>query len=146
MSRLVHLRAEQIFKAQCAEIDALIEFSLARIPLQVRQMTVWQLETEGDKDIVQPLYEEISTRKQILSVSSSCQTPTYTARKRSREDFENAELVGKIKAQLHLEPQHIILPTAMEFGQLAGPKKSQIVNILGAIISTYENLDADLGN
>lgn len=104
---------------QLAQVDALVEFTLATISKERKN---------GMKD---------------ANVSTSSQTPTYTARKRSRLDLENEELTSRIRSQLLHEPQHIILPASAEYGQLPPAKKTQIVSILNAIVTTYQNIDQE---
>ena len=71
------------------------------------------------------------------------QTPVYTTHKRTRSEMENAELASKIRSQLAQEPQHVILPATSEYAEMPPNKKHQIVNILNAIVSTYEDIVAN---
>ncbi len=57
--------------------------------------------------------------------------------------MENAELASKIRTQLSQEPQHVILPATSEYVDMPPNKKQQIVNILNAIVSTYEGIVAE---
>lgn len=71
------------------------------------------------------------------------QTPVYTTHKRSRSEMENAELTSKIRSQLAQESQHVILPATNEYVDMPPNKKQQIVNILNAIVSAYEDIVAE---
>jgi hypothetical protein len=57
--------------------------------------------------------------------------------------MENAELASKIRSQLAQESQHVILPATNEYVDMPPNKKQQIVNILNAIVSAYEDIVAE---
>lgn len=139
LGRLLRLRAEQIRSQKIAEIDAIVDFSIAKLPLKIRSMSVADFAKVKNDDALwtSDEYGKAPTRRREYQT----QTPTYTAKKRSREDFENEQLTSKIRTQINLESQHIILPATSEYIGMPPPKKQQIVTILNAIISTYESIE-----
>ena len=162
MERLFELRTDQISALKKAEIDDAVTFAIERLPPACRGMRL--------RDFARSANMTMSDMKVLLfppdykcvdrgtKKSGACQTtpppsrrtqehqtqtPVYTTHKRSRSEMENAELASKIRTQLSQEPQHVILPATSEYVDMPPNKKQQIVNILNAIVSTYEGIVAE---
>lgn len=166
MERLFELRTDQIVSAKKAGIDHIVEYTIERIPPACRSMRLvdyMRASSMTMTDMNVQLFPINYIREKELgakggSKKSGCcqttpprkrltqehqtQTPVYTTHKRSRAEMENQELVSKIKTQLANEPQHVILPATGEYMEMPPNKKHQIVNILNAIVSTYEDINA----
>ena len=157
MSGLARLRVKQVCNLKSMEVDAVVEFMLARLPTGVRRMKVSDLakidqtanNLEFSLDDQHPILRKLSfscqtsPEQRVAKREHQTQTPVYTARKRSRTDVDAADLASKIRSQLAVESQHIILPMTSEYVEMPPVKKHQIVNILNAIVATYEGEDLD---
>ena len=160
MERLFLLRTDQIVRRQCSEIDDVVEYAIERLPPATRNMRLvdfLKASTNESLAIFPRDYVAVpsGSRGGGNKLSFSCQTsppkggtkrehqtqtPVYTAVKRSRAEMENVDLASKIRSQLAHEAQHVILPTTSEYVDMPPAKKHQIVNILNAIVSTYEDI------
>ena len=162
MERLLRLRTDQIAVAKKTEIDHIVEFAIERLPPALRSMPLQDYMRGANMTIADasallfpPGYSGPSTASRTGKKSFCCQTtpqqkrttkehqtqtPVYTAHKRSRAEMENVELASKIRSQLAVEAQHVILPATGEYCEMPPSKKHQIVNILNAIVSTYEDI------
>ena len=165
MDRLFRLRTDQIVSAKKAEIDNAVEYAIERLAPGSRTMKLsdfMRSSTMTMQDmnclIFPSNYRAVESKagpkksgccqttppRKRVTQEHQTQTPVYTTHKRSRAEMENAELVSKIKNQLAVEPQHVILPATGEYMDMPPNKKHQIVNILNAIVSTYEDINATL--
>jgi len=160
--RLAQLRIGRSVAIKCLEIDSLVEYTVEKIPPQVRSMKLADfslLSTERQHQLITcsvfPAdYKGGDTGVRAMSSQTSprggktdnhSQTPTYTAVKRQRSEMESdGKLTSKIRNQLSQQSQHIILPNTTEFVEMGHAKKQQIMGILNAIVSTYEDLDDTL--
>ncbi len=173
MGRLFRLRTDQIASLKKAEIDQAVEFAIERLAPACREMRVVDFLQSSNMTITDMnillfpsdyngRHLDNSHRMQAPKTKSkksgSCQTtpppsrktqehqtqtPVYTTHKRSRSEMENAELASKIRSQLAQESQHVILPATNEYVDMPPNKKQQIVNILNAIVSAYEDIVAE---
>jgi hypothetical protein len=151
MMRLAQLRIGRNVSMRCSEIDLLIDYTVERIPPQVRSMKLADfalLSSERQHQLIAGSvfpadYTGQSQRNVTKSRSDNhSQTPTYTAVKRQRSEMESdGKLTTKIRSQLAQQSQHIILPNTAEYLEMAPAKKQQIMGILNAIVNTYEDLD-----
>jgi hypothetical protein len=165
MERLFELRTDQIVRNKCNEIDNIVEYTIERLPPDIRSLKLIDLaEKDESKDgfwFPSNFEGKKQSSKRIGKQSFCCQTspprqvtrehqtqtPVYTTHKRSRSEMENAELANKIRTQLAQESQHVILPATSEYVEMPPSKKHQIVSILNAIVSTYEDIvDAGIRN
>lgn len=152
MERLFLLRTDQIVQNKLNEIDNIVEYSIERLPPSIRSMklTDYLEDSKGMSGFFPMNYEGKRKCKHSFSCQTSptrqvtrehqTQTPVYTTHKRSRSEMENAELASKIRSQLAQESQHVILPATSEYVEMPPSKKNQIVSILNAIVSTYEDI------
>lgn len=173
MTRLMRLRMDQIAALKKAEIDQAVEFAIERLAPACREMRVRDFLQSSNMTITDMnilLFPSDYQGRSLDSTqrapaprtgskkSGSCQTtpppsrktqehqtqtPVYTTHKRSRSEMENAELASKIRSQLAQESQHVILPATGEYVEMPPNKKQQIVNILNAIVSAYEDIVAE---
>jgi hypothetical protein len=167
IDRLFRLRTDQIAAIKKAEIDHAVEYSIERLPPACRSMRLVDYIRSSNMTISDmnylvfpPNYEEKRKKmsgscqttppKRKTTQEHQTQTPVYTTHKRTRTEMENAELASKIRSQLAQEAQHVILPATGEYSEMPPNKKHQIVNILNAIVSTYEEIvaidDGDVSN
>lgn len=160
MVRLAELRVSRTVAMRCAEIDLVIDYTVERIPPQIRSMKLADfalLSLERQHQVIAcsifPADYTGSVESQRNAISQTSrpkprsdnhsQTPTYTAVKRQRSDMESdGKLTTKIRTQLAQQSQHIILPNTAEYLEMAPAKKQQIMGILNAIVNTYEDLDS----
>jgi hypothetical protein len=161
MERLFRLRTDQIANLKKIEIDQAVEYAVERLPPACREMRLSDFMRNSNMTMTDMncllFPSNYDSRSDAKKKSGCCQTtpppkrktqehqtqtPVYTTHKRSRAEMENAELVSKIKTQLANEPQHVILPATGEYAEMPPNKKHQIVNILNAIVSTYEDIVA----
>lgn len=153
MEHLLNLRADQLCDAKCREIEHAVEYSIASLPPAVREMKFSDFVRMAHPSLMVFPMDFVAPRnkaKQSFSCQTSpqatgrrehqTQTPVYTAHKRSRSDMENGEVASKIRTQLATESQHVILPATSEYVDMPPSKKQQIVSILNAIVSTYEDI------
>ncbi len=151
MMRLAELRISRSVSSKCLEIDTLIDYSIERIPPQIRSMKLSDfalLSTDRQNQLITcsvfpaDYTGNSTTKRSLQKTDNHSQTPTYTAVKRQRSEMESdGKLCTKIRTQLAQQSQHIILPHTAEFLDMTVAKKQQIMSILNAIISTYEDLE-----
>lgn len=156
--RLLKLRTDQIAQLQKTQIDHIVEFAVERMPPALRSMRLSDYVRTANMTFADASalhfpsgYTGPPRGKKSFSGQTTpprrgstkehqTQTPVYTAHKRSRSEMENVELASKIRTQLAVEAQHVILPATSEYCEMPPSKKHQIVNILNAIVSTYEDI------
>jgi hypothetical protein len=152
MVRLAELRISRTVATRCAEIDLVIDYTVERIPPQIRSMKLADfalLSLERQHQVIACSVfpaDYTGSRSQggrpKTRSDNHSQTPTYTAVKRQRSEMESdGKLTTKIRTQLAQQSQHIILPNTAEYVEMAPAKKQQIMGILNAIVNTYEDLD-----
>ena len=150
MMRLAELRIGRTVSLKNSEIDSIVDYTIERIPPQVRSMKLADfalLSTERQNQLITcsifPAdYTGFRSTCSKTKTDNHSQTPTYTAVKRQRSEMESDGKLGtKIRTQLAQQSQHIILPNTAEFIEMGPQKRQQIMGILNAIVSTYEDLD-----
>ena len=150
--RLAELRIGRTISTKCSEIDSVVEYTVERIPPQVRSMKLADfalLSTDRQHQLITcsifPADYKgvaVSGNRGVSKTDNHSQTPTYTAVKRQRSEMESDGKLGtKIRTQLAQQSQHIILPNTAEFIEMGPIKRQQIMGILNAIVTTYEDLD-----
>jgi len=150
MLHLADLRLSNVTKSKSIEIDGIVDFMIERIPPEIREMKFSDFALlsvpRQNQLIAGTIFPAGYAAKPIPdrgkdTRESGSQTAVYTAVKRSRTEMEeDAKLATKIRSQLAQQSQHIILPNMSEYTDMPSAKRHQIVNILNAIVSTYEDI------